>query len=115
MILGVSLTEGMRRFAASRRTVDSLTCRCAASCLAVKNSSRSSVIEGSLRLGRYIESYAINCSAVDLDVLRHRLRAFGLHTHTIFSRIGRQSKLERPGFCRDATVDLFRGSIFKNS
>ena len=38
---GVSRTEGMRRRCASRRTVDSLTCRISASCFAVRNSSRS--------------------------------------------------------------------------
>src|SRR5437870_13532299 len=41
MMRGVRRTEGMRRLAASRRTVDSLTWRTSASCFAVRNSSRS--------------------------------------------------------------------------
>src|ERR1044072_7505832 len=40
---GVRRTDGIRRLAASLLTVDSLTWRTCASCLAVKNSSRSSI------------------------------------------------------------------------
>src|SRR6185503_13768344 len=45
MIFGVTRTEGMRRLRARRLMVDSLTCNTFASCRAVKNSSRSSMIE----------------------------------------------------------------------
>ena len=39
-------TDGIRRLAASLRTVVSLTCKCFASCLAVRNSSRCSSDSG---------------------------------------------------------------------
>src|ERR1051325_6092516 len=45
MMCGVTRTEGMRRLRARRRTVDSLTCKIFASWRAVKNSSRSSMID----------------------------------------------------------------------
>src|SRR5215217_6372649 len=116
MMRGVSLTDGMRRFAARRRTVDSLTCKNAASCRAVRNSSRSSVFDISLSgLCGQIQRNTINSGAIDLHVLRHWLCTLSLNTHTILPRLGREPELERTSLRRDASIDLLRCSVCKYS
>src|SRR6185369_1439346 len=136
MMRGVSLTDGMRRFAARRRTVDSLTCKYAASCFAVRNSSRSfssmvqlssqrrkdSVLaplrlceESSLRLRRHRQRHTIDRSAVNLHVLRHRLCTVSFHTHAKLRRIRSEPEFKRTCLRGNSTIDLLGRSIFQDS
>src|ERR1044071_2299117 len=120
MMWGVMRTEGMRPFCARRRTVVSLTCKMAASCRAVKNSSRDlgdGGVASSIKnhpapalfrrtLNR--ESDAIAHRAVNLHIFRLSLCALAPDRKAIHGPVSRESKNSLPAFIGPPPVTLFR-------
>src|SRR2546421_12428219 len=119
---GVMRIEGMRPFCARRRTVDSLTCRIAASCRAVKNSSRelvcwgvASVIFGItpcslrpllFRRALNCEGDAIDHCAVYFHIFRLRLCAVCPDSEPVCSFVRRETKDCLPCLVRQPTINL---------
>src|SRR3954465_14119119 len=105
MMCGVMRMDGMRPCCARRRTVDSLTCKTAASWRAVKNSSRDScgwgvasvirihpAVPGLLGLALNREGHAIDHRPINLHVLRLRLFPFGPNRQAIRRLVRREAE-----------------------